>query len=215
MQVSQAFHRYGRGLGARVLPIYGGQPIVRQLRELERGVDVVVATPGRALDHLSRNTLHLDDIEVVVLDEAEAGLDPQSRVKVREYIQSLARHKTVILTTHNMDEAERIADRVAIIDHGELLVLDTPFAREQEVQSGRADVFMTDYPYSQRFLANADWARLVSPPGTYHVTPYAYAMKPGEDAWFARVEKFLGEFRRDGRLLEVARRYKLDPIVAK
>ncbi len=66
------------------------------------------------------------DPELVILDEPEAGLDPQSRVKVREYIQSLARHKTVIVTTHNMDEAERVADRVAIIDHGELLVLDTP-----------------------------------------------------------------------------------------
>ncbi len=51
VQVSEAVHRYGRHLGARVLPIYGGQPIGRQLRALERGVDVVVATPGRALDH--------------------------------------------------------------------------------------------------------------------------------------------------------------------
>src|SRR6266542_3197481 len=49
VQVSQAFHRYGRDLGVRVLPIYGGQPIGRQLQALERGVDVVVATPGRAL----------------------------------------------------------------------------------------------------------------------------------------------------------------------
>ena len=48
MQVSQAFHRYGRDLGVRVLPIYGGQPIGRQLRVLERGVDVVVAKIGRA-----------------------------------------------------------------------------------------------------------------------------------------------------------------------
>ncbi len=62
-----------------------------------------------------------------------------------------------------------------------LMLLDTPFAREQEVQSGRADVFMTDYPYSQRFLANADWARLVSPDSDYHITPYAYAMQPGDD----------------------------------
>jgi ATP-dependent RNA helicase DeaD len=75
MQVSQAFHRYGRDLGARVLPIYGGQPIGRQLRELERGVDVVVATPGRALDHLSRHTLSLDDVTTVVLDEADEMLD--------------------------------------------------------------------------------------------------------------------------------------------
>ncbi len=59
MQVSEAIHRYGRDLGVRVLPIYGGQPIGRQLRAFERGVDVVVATPGRALDHLGRGTLRL------------------------------------------------------------------------------------------------------------------------------------------------------------
>jgi ATP-dependent RNA helicase DeaD len=75
MQVSQAFHRYGRDLGARVLPIYGGQPIWRQLKALETGVDVVVATPGRALDHLARGTLVLDHLEVVVLDEADEMLD--------------------------------------------------------------------------------------------------------------------------------------------
>lgn len=96
-----------------------------------------------------------------------------------------------------------------------LVVLDTPFAREQEVESGRADVFMTDYPYSRRFLANADWARLVSPTGNYHVTPYAYAVKPGDGAWFERLERFVGDVKRDGRLLEAARRHKLETIVVR
>ncbi len=68
------------------------------------------------------------DPEIVVLDEPEAGLDPQSRVRVREFVRSLARRKTVLVTTHNMDEADRVADRVAIVDHGRLLVLDTPAA---------------------------------------------------------------------------------------
>ncbi len=76
------------------------------------------------------------DPEIVVLDEPEAGLDPQSRVRVREYVQGLARRKTVILTTHNMDEADRVVDRVAIIDHGELLELDTPEALKQRVGEG-------------------------------------------------------------------------------
>jgi ABC-2 type transport system ATP-binding protein len=76
------------------------------------------------------------DPDILVLDEPEAGLDPQSRVLVREYIQSLARKKTVILTTHNIDEAERIADRIAIIDHGKLLTLDTPEALKSQVGSG-------------------------------------------------------------------------------
>ncbi|HEX7276425.1 MAG TPA: DEAD/DEAH box helicase, partial [Acidimicrobiales bacterium] len=75
IQVSGAIHRYGRELGVRVLPIYGGQPIVSQLRMLERGVDVVVATPGRALDHIGRRTLRLDHLEIVILDEADEMLD--------------------------------------------------------------------------------------------------------------------------------------------
>jgi ATP-dependent RNA helicase DeaD len=75
MQVAEATHRYGRGVGARVLPIYGGQPIGRQLRALEQGVDIVVATPGRALDHLSRGTLRLASIRCIVLDEADEMLD--------------------------------------------------------------------------------------------------------------------------------------------
>lgn len=94
-----------------------------------------------------------------------------------------------------------------------LAVLDTPFAREQEVESGRADVFMTDYPYSQRMLANADWARRIEPPSTYHITPYAYAMAPGDDRWHARVEAFVAAVKRDGRLRESARRHGLDAIV--
>jgi ABC-2 type transport system ATP-binding protein len=76
------------------------------------------------------------DPDIVILDEPEVGLDPQSRVKVREYIQSLARVKTVILTTHNMDEADRLADRVAIIDHGKLLELDTPTVLKKRVGEG-------------------------------------------------------------------------------
>lgn len=99
--------------------------------------------------------------------------------------------------------------------NAQLMVLNTPFAREQEVQAGRADVFMTDYPYSQRFLANADWARLVAPDSTYHVTPYGYAMVPGDDIWHARLEKFVADIKRDGRLLAAAKRYRLDPIVAR
>src|SRR3954463_1411393 len=70
MQVAEAVHRYGRRLGVGVLPIYGGQAYGPQLRALERGVDVVVATPGRALDHIRRGTLTLGGLTVVVLDEA-------------------------------------------------------------------------------------------------------------------------------------------------
>jgi ATP-dependent RNA helicase DeaD len=75
IQVSEAIHSYGRDMSVRVLPVYGGQPISRQLRALERGVDVVVATPGRALDHIARGTLDLSGLEIVVLDEADEMFD--------------------------------------------------------------------------------------------------------------------------------------------
>ncbi len=75
MQVAEAVHRYGRPLGIKVLPIYGGQAYGPQLRGLERGIDVVVATPGRALDHIRRGTLALEGLAIVVLDEADEMLD--------------------------------------------------------------------------------------------------------------------------------------------
>jgi ATP-dependent RNA helicase DeaD len=75
MQVAEAVHKYGKGLDIRVLPIYGGQSVVQQLRALQRGVDVIVATPGRALDHLRRGTLDFTTVRTVVLDEADEMLD--------------------------------------------------------------------------------------------------------------------------------------------
>ncbi|MEO6912692.1 MAG: DEAD/DEAH box helicase, partial [Candidatus Baltobacteraceae bacterium] len=75
MQVAEAVHKYGRLLEISVLPIYGGSSLAQQLRALRRGVDVVVATPGRALDHIGRGTLDLASVEFLVLDEADEMLD--------------------------------------------------------------------------------------------------------------------------------------------
>ena len=75
IQVAEAVHRYGRELGVQVLPVYGGQDFQSQLKVLRRGVDVVVATPGRALDHIRRNTLDLRNVRALVLDEADEMLD--------------------------------------------------------------------------------------------------------------------------------------------
>ena len=95
-----------------------------------------------------------------------------------------------------------------------LLVVDSARARELEVESGRADVFIANFLYSRRMLDQVDWARLISPPATFHLTPCAYAVRPGDDAWHARVEQFVAAIQRDGRLQGSARRHKLDPIVA-
>ncbi len=75
MQVSEAIHRYARGTGLAVVPLYGGASMQQQIRALDRGADIVVATPGRALDHIRRKTLNLDAVRVLVLDEADEMLD--------------------------------------------------------------------------------------------------------------------------------------------
>jgi ABC-2 type transport system ATP-binding protein len=74
--------------------------------------------------------------EILILDEPETGLDPQSRILVREFIKSFGKNQTILLTTHNMDEADRLASRVAIIDHGKLLLLDTPQKLKKTIGDG-------------------------------------------------------------------------------
>jgi ABC-2 type transport system ATP-binding protein len=76
------------------------------------------------------------DPEILILDEPQAGLDPQSRILVREYIRSLSKSITVILTTHDMDEVDKLADRVGIIDNGQMLVLDTPEGLKNRIGAG-------------------------------------------------------------------------------
>lgn len=78
----------------------------------------------------------IHDPPVLILDEPEAGLDPQSRMLVRDLIRSLASKKTVIITTHNMDEAERLSDRVAIIDHGKLLIVGSVGSLKETLGTG-------------------------------------------------------------------------------
>jgi ATP-dependent RNA helicase DeaD len=112
VQVSQALHRYGRGLGARVLPIYGGQPITRQLGTLKRGVDVVVATPGRALDHIARGSLDLDALQVVVLDEADEMFDMGFAEDLEAIFEATPdEHQTVLFSATMPPRIEQMARR--------------------------------------------------------------------------------------------------------
>ena len=112
------------------------EQLLTELDLLEKRNSLARTLSGGMQRRLNLAMALVHDPELLVLDEPEAGLDPQSRVLVREYIKSLARQKTVILTTHNMDEAERLADRVAIMDHGKLLTVDTPEALKHTVGDG-------------------------------------------------------------------------------
>ncbi|GAB3230800.1 DEAD/DEAH box helicase [Glycomyces halotolerans] len=110
VQVSQAFHRYGRELEVRVVPIYGGQPIGRQLQALDRGVDIVVATPGRALDHIGRRTLRLHDIGIVVLDEADEMFDMGFAEEIEEILDQIGEDRQTVMFSATMPpQIDRVA----------------------------------------------------------------------------------------------------------
>jgi ABC-2 type transport system ATP-binding protein len=119
-----------------------GQKLLEELDLSEKRDKLARTLSGGMQRRLNLAMALVHDPEILILDEPEAGLDPQSRVLVREYVKSLARQKTILLTTHNMDEADRMADRVAIIDHGRLLTLDSPDALKRTV--GEGDVLEID-----------------------------------------------------------------------
>jgi len=103
----------------------------------------------------------------------------------------------------------------AALKNARVVIVKPPATRERELEAGRIDVFMTDYPYSRRLLDNADWATLVAPPAPFSVLPYAYAVKPGDEEWFAAIDGFVQRIQRDGRLDAAATRNGLAPIVVR
>jgi len=94
-----------------------------------------------------------------------------------------------------------------------LIKVQAPGTREQEVLSGRADAFMTDYPYSLRMIDLTDWAAIIAAPNNMPTTEYAYAFAKGDNSLLQRVDAFLGNVKKDGRLLQYAKQHNLEPIV--
>ncbi len=97
--------------------------------------------------------------------------------------------------------------------NAELMVVRAPRTREGEVLSGRADVFMSDFPYTRRMVLMHDWARVIDPPGRFGETLYAYALPRNDQAWLNEVNAFLERSRLDGTLARAAQRHGLTPIV--
>jgi len=129
--------------------MYGVEKNVLNERTKKLLKDLMLADKARALAsslsggmkrRLNLGMALVHEPDIVVLDEPSAGLDPQSRLVLWDYINSLSKNegKTIILTTHFMEEADRLSDRVAIMDKGELLVLDTP--KNLKKKLGKGDV---------------------------------------------------------------------------
>lgn len=95
----------------------------------------------------------------------------------------------------------------------QLLVVPPPRTREAEVMSGRADVFMSDYPYTRHTLSAHAWAQVIEPPDRFGETRYGWALPRGQAAWRDEVNAFLASIRADGSLAAAAARHDLTPIL--
>lgn len=109
-----------------------------------------------------------------------------------------------------MDSAMRSS-----LKHAKVMSVTRPSQREVEVRSGRADVFITDYPYGQKMIRNYDWAQLLTPKEATKQFKYAYAVKKGQPKWLARVDQFVSSIKQDGRLHKHAKANNLLPIIIK
>ncbi|MCL7413046.1 MAG: DEAD/DEAH box helicase [ANME-2 cluster archaeon] len=89
----------------RILPVYGGQPIDRQIKVLKKGVQVVIGTPGRIMDHMKRRTLKMDSVRIVILDEADEMLDMGFRDDIENIVETMPEHRQTILFSATMSKA--------------------------------------------------------------------------------------------------------------
>jgi len=111
-QIVAELQRLAHGQDVEVCGIYGGEPIERQLRALQRGVDIVVGTPGRVLDHIERRTLFLGDIFHVVLDEADRMLDIGFRPDIERILRRVTGpHQTMLLSATIGPDVRKLAHR--------------------------------------------------------------------------------------------------------
>jgi ABC-2 type transport system ATP-binding protein len=114
------------------------QKLLEDLFLVEKADTVVTKLSGGMKRRLNLALSVIHEPEIVVLDEPSEGLDPQSRRVLWNYIRSMRdeQGKTVILTTHLMDEADHLSDRIGIVDHGKLIRLDTPENLKNEIGEG-------------------------------------------------------------------------------
>ena len=91
--------------GIKILPIYGGQPIGRQIKALKEGVQIIIGTPGRVMDHLDRRTLKMDGVKIIILDEADEMLDMGFRDDIETIVRKIPEQRQTILFSATMPKA--------------------------------------------------------------------------------------------------------------
>lgn len=192
-------------------------------KDLKVNLEFVPSSFSALIDDINNNTCNI--AMFAIADTA------QRKEKIRFTTAHLSSDVYAITTKNNRriqnwDDLDKKGNIIAVakgtyhetimkdkLENAQLIVLDKMHKREDEVQAGRADAFMTDYPFAKRMLAKTDWAKLIEPKETYFKTDYAWAMKYGDDEFYNKVEEFIKNIKEDGRLLAIAKKNALEPII--
>lgn len=193
-------------------------------RELGVGLEYVETDFNRLVEDLNGNRCDAAMMGVGVTTSRLQRLD-FSAPYLRSDIFAIVTKSSPIQNWSELD----VPGRVIVVQQGtfmepvmrkqlkraSLVAVQRPNEREREVQSGRADAFMTDYPYSRRMLMNTDWARVVEPNEPISMTDYAYAVAKGRGELLARLNAFVAAVKSDGRLASAAQPHGLLPIIVR
>ena len=124
IQVSDEMHKFAKYLhGVKVLPIYGGQDIARQIRALKSGVQVVIGTPGRVMDHMRRKTVKFDQVKMIALDEADEMLNMGFREDIETVLKEIPEERQTLLFSATMPQPIREIARTYQKDAQEVKVI--------------------------------------------------------------------------------------------
>ncbi len=194
-------------------------------RDLGVSLQFVDTTFGRFIEDLDGDRCDIAMMGVAVTPQRVEKL-ALSRPYLRGDVYAVTtRHNTRVRSWQDID---RPGTRVAVLagtyheplmrerlQQAELVVIVPPRTREAELEAGRVDVFMSDFPFTRKMRDNHDWVRVFAPPTPYFMVNAAYAVKQGDSAWLQRVDAFVSAIRADGRLLAAAQRYGLEPMMIK
>ena len=192
-------------------------------RELGVRLAFVSSSFARLIDDVTAARCDIAMMAVAITKERQQRL-AFSRPHLRTDVYLVTtRHNTRVRT---WDDIDRPGTRIGVaagtlheplmrsrLRHSELVVVDAPQTREGELESGRIDAFMSDFPFTRKMVDYHDWVRVIAPPAPYFPVHAGFAVKPGDPAWLGRVDQFVAAVKADGRLLRIATRYGLEPIV--
>lgn len=104
IQVAEELRKLSKYQKVSILPIYGGQPIERQIKALKKGVQIIIGTPGRVMDHIRRRTLKMDNVNTIILDEADEMLDMGFREDIEVILEDIPENRQTLLFSATMSK---------------------------------------------------------------------------------------------------------------